>query len=311
VHNNDAAAGRTVIAVSSDPPSWLLNVIINAGCVVGVLSDAQGLIHLTGPATLPELPPTVRWVQLPGAGIEAYLARGLLDNQRVWTSAAGAYARTVAEHAVALLLAGLRGLVIAAHQTSWQRPMVSAGITGLVGSTVAVVGAGAIGRRVIELIEPFDASVIAVTRSGRSVPGAVRSLGFVDLKQLWGEVDHVVLAAPSTAQTHRMIDKTVLAQLRPTSWIVNVGRGELVATDDLVDALHAGKIAGAALDVTDPEPLPDGHILWSTPGVLISPHCANPPEHLARELAWRVAENLRRFLSGRELIGIVNIDAGY
>jgi phosphoglycerate dehydrogenase-like enzyme len=102
-----------------------------------------------------------------------------------------------------------------------------------------------------------------------------------------------------------------LAAMKPHSWIVNIARGSLIDTDALVSALDAEKIGGAALDVTDPEPLPDGHPLWSSPRALITPHVANPPSTMDRDLAKRVRENVRRFAAGEELLAPVNSDRGY
>lgn len=306
-----AANGRPVIAVSDNPPAWLPQAIEAGGGQVGDLADAAGYVHLTGVASLPDLPATVRWVQVPSAGVEAYLASGRLDDDRVWTSAAGAYSETVAEHAVALLMAGVRGLVAAAGRRSWQRDAVTDKVTGLVGTTIAVIGSGGIGRRIIDMLTPYRATVIAVNRSGRDVPGADRTIAAADLDQLWDQVDHVVVAAPQTAQTQRLIDAAVLARLKPTSWIVNIARGGLIDTDALVDALNEGRIAGAALDVTDPEPLPDGHPLWTAPGVLITPHTANPSAGLQVALAERVRDNVARFASGHDLVGRIDLTAGY
>ncbi|WP_051266578.1 D-isomer specific 2-hydroxyacid dehydrogenase family protein [Nakamurella lactea] len=309
--DNPEANDRPVIAVSDSPPAWLPEAISAGGCQVGPLADADGYVHLTGPASLPHLPARVRWVQLPAAGIETYLADGRLDDRRVWTSAAGAYSETVAEHAVGLLLAGVRGLVVAAGLRTWRGKAVADTVSGLADTTIAVVGAGGIGRRVVEMLAPYRATVIAVNRSGRDVPGADRTVAAADLDELWDQVDHVVIAAPQTSHTVRLIDAAVLARLRPRTWIVNVARGGLIDTDALVDALAGGRIAGAALDVTDPEPLPDGHPLWTTPGVLITPHAANPRAGLEAALADRVRDNATRFASGRDLIGRIDLTAGY
>lgn len=312
----DAGCGApmtaTVVAVPDGAPDWLVTAVRDGGARIGPLEIADALVHAGSNAGIPALPDRVRWVQLSSAGIEGYLHSGVIDDRRVWTSAAGAYADTVAEHAVGMLLAGVRGLVTAAGRTSWDPAVVARRITGLSGSTVAVIGAGGIGRRVMALLQPFGVTVLAVNRSGRPVDGAVRTIPTGRINELWSAgVDHVVLAAPATAASHHLIGANELAALTPASWVVNIARGSLIDTDALIAALAEGRIAGAALDVTDPEPLPDGHPLWTAPGVLITPHTANPA-HLAHvALAARIRENVARFVGGRELLGVIDPQAGY
>ena len=171
---------------------------------------------------------------------------------------------------------------------------------------MAIVGAGGIGRALIEMLEPHDVEVIAVTRSGRD-----GTLPVERLDEIWEAADHFVIAAPSTDDTRHLVGEAELAKMKAHSWIVNIARGSLIDTDALVAALEAEAIGGAALDVTDPEPLPDGHPLWSSPRALITPHVANPPSAMDRDLAKRVAENVRRFAAGEELLALVSPDHGY
>jgi phosphoglycerate dehydrogenase-like enzyme len=184
-------------------------------------------------------------------------------------------------------------------------------VTGLAGATVVVVGAGGIGRRIIELLQPHHVLVIAVNRSGRQVPSADRTIPVSQIDAVWNEVDHVVIAAPATDASHHLIGASVLARLKPTSWVVNIARGSLIDTEALLDAVTGGRIAGAGLDVTDPEPLPPDHPLWTTPGILITPHTANPGPLAQRDLAERIRQNVARFADGRELLGRIDLAAGY
>jgi phosphoglycerate dehydrogenase-like enzyme len=252
------------------------------------------------------LPDGVRWVQLPSAGVEIWLPRIGADGP-VYTSAAGVYAVPVAEHALGLLLAGVRGLVASARATSW-RPDPR---RTLEGSTVAIVGAGGIGRALIEMLAPHDVEIVAVTRRGRPVAGAARTLAADALPDVWSQADHFVIAAPATGATRHLVGAEQLRAMPAHGWLVNVARGSLIGTDALVSALHAGEIGGAALDVTDPEPLPDGHPLWTAPNALITPHIANPPSAMMRHLAERVRENVRRFAAGEPLLAPIDPDAGY
>lgn len=276
------------------------------------LAAADAVVWTQGPDTFPErLPDSVRWVQLRSAGIEPWLAAGLIDERRTWTSAAGAYAGSVAEHAVLLLLAGVRGLAEQARAVSWRRAEFDARVGTLRGATVAIVGCGGIGRAMIPLLTAFGADVLAVNRSGTPVPGAAETLPATRTGEIWSRADHFVIAAPATAETTHLVAADTLARMKPTAWVVNIARGALIDTGALVDALRAGTIGGAALDVTDPEPLPTGHPLWTLPNALITPHIANPATGLSRALADHVAANVERFAAGQPLLAVIDTARGY
>jgi phosphoglycerate dehydrogenase-like enzyme len=270
--------------------------------------EAEAIVWL-GPASglSDVLHENVRWVQLHSAGVEGWMEDGLIDGRRIFTSAAGAYAETVAEHALALMLAGARRLHECARATEWDKRFGRL----FAGSTVVILGAGGIGRALIQLLKPFDNRVLAVTRSGRQVPGATESFSVEQTDELWPEGDFFVVAAPATAATSKMIGARQLAGMQGHAWVVNVARGSLVDTDALVEALAADSIGGAALDVTDPEPLPEGHPLWTEPRALITPHSANPPDALVQRLAERIEENVSRYVAGKDLIGVIDVEAGY
>jgi len=269
-------------------------------------ADAVVWLEYSRPEELLEaLNNDIRWVQLPAAGVERWL--DLVDGRRTWTGAQGAYAGQVAEHAAALVLAASKHLPQAARARSWGaepgRP--------LEGATVGIVGAGAIGRALAPLLAPFGVRILAQTRSGRTVDGAERTAGADGLAEVLRESDYVVLAAPLTRETRGLMGASELDLIGPDGWLVNVARGALVRTDDLVAALREGRIGGACLDVTDPEPLPDDHPLWGFPNVLITPHVANPPAYERDLLAARVEENVRRFAAGEELAGRIDPERGY
>jgi D-3-phosphoglycerate dehydrogenase len=291
-----------VVHVAPESDRAIEEAITAAGGRIGPLDGADALVWLdSNPKSFSgELPDRIRWVQLPSAGVEAWLDR--IDADRVWTSAAGAYGLPVAEHALALMLAGTRRLADFARADTWTRPP----LRPLDGSTVAIVGAGGIGRALIGLLEPLDVEVLAVTRRGRD-----GTLPADRLPAILPAAHHVVIAAPATAQTRHVIGAAELDAMREDAWLVNVARGSLVDTDALVAALAAGSIAGAALDVTDPEPLPDGHPLWSEPRALITPHVANPDATLRRYLARHVQENVARFAKGEPLLSVIDLEAGY
>ncbi len=316
VHNAQRNSGGTSIYVGPDDNQFgpentasVREAVERGGGRLTSYPEEAGAMVWLGPA--PDLAGVlhgdVRWVQLPSAGVEAWMEGGFLDNRRAFTSAAGAYAGTIAEHALALMLAGARRLPECARATEWDDRFGRL----FMGSIVVILGAGGIGRALIRLLEPFDTRVLAVTRSGREVPGATRSFSADQTGELWPEGDFFVAAAPATAATDKMIGARQLAAMRAHAWLVNVARGSLIDTDALVEALAAGSIGGAALDVTDPEPLPPEHPLWGEPRALITPHSANPPDALIRNLARRVEENVARFEAGEELLGVIDIEAGY
>ncbi|MBR7195073.1 D-isomer specific 2-hydroxyacid dehydrogenase family protein [Gordonia sp. SCSIO 19800] len=302
----------TPVAVAVEPvrDEHLVAAIEGAGGRIVGLDDARVLVWIGPPGEFPELPDAVEWVALKTAGIEDFVAADVLDDRRIWTNASGFYAENVAEHALALLLAGLRQINTAVLR-HWDKERIDTAVRSLHGSTVAIVGAGGIGASLAPRLRACGARVVAVNRSGREVPGAHEVRRSTELDQLWGTFDHVVLAAPSTPETRHMINAESLAALPAHAWVVNVARGPLVDEEALHRALVDGQIAGAALDVTDPEPPADDHPLWSLPNVIITPHVANPASGLTRELAPWVAENLRRFVADEELLSVVTTNRDY
>ncbi|MFD6389626.1 D-isomer specific 2-hydroxyacid dehydrogenase family protein [Nocardia sp. NPDC060259] len=310
-----------MIAIGPDrqPPRLLEKAVVGAGAKVGELTDADALIWTGAPGDFPAtLPAGVRWVQLPAAGIEDFFDAGVFRAHPdvLFTSAAGAFAHSVAEHALMLLLAGVRYLPEHLRATSWQQREFFPHVGSLRGKTVTIVGAGGIGRALIPMLAPLGAHVIAVNRSGRPVTGAgipadVETVRADQLGRVWSHTDHVVVAAPATAQTRHLIGADELARLRPSSWVVNVARGSLIDTDALVSALSRGVIGGAGLDVTDPEPLPDGHPLWTLPNAIITPHDSNPPQLRLAAFADHVGANIARFVAGEPLLAVVEPERGY
>lgn len=300
------------IHLGPTPDPFLVKGIQQGGGVLTPLADADAVVWAQGPDTFPErLPDRVRWVQLPSAGVEPWLAADIVDTARTWTSAAGVYAQNVAEHASLLLLAGVRALAPQARATSWRKSEFDTQVGTLHGATVAIVGCGGIGRAMIPLLTAFGASVLAVTRSGAPVAGAAETVGADQLPEIWSRADHFVIAAPATSDTAQMVNADALRRMKPTAWIVNIARGSLIDTDALVTALRDGSIGGAALDVTDPEPLPAGHPLWTLPNALITPHVANPASGLTALLAGHVSTNIARFAAGEPLLSVIDPVRGY
>lgn len=304
------------MAVAPQPRPALSEAAVSAGASVEPLSEAtRGLIWAGGPAadlgaTLDEFP-GIGWVQLPLAGVENYAEVMAAHPDLLWTSAKGAYSEPVAEHAVALTLGLLRMLPEKSRSSSWAHR--KQGIS-LYGCKVVIVGAGGVALEIIRLLAPFEVSITIVRRSADPVEGADRTIAASDLPSVLPEADVVILAAAATGETTKLIGAKELAVMKPEAVLVNIARGRLVDTDALVASLESGHLWGAGLDVTDPEPLPDGHPMWSAPRCVITSHAADTDEMVEPLLAARVAANTRAFLQldgSKGFVGIVDARAGY
>ncbi|MDK8172790.1 D-isomer specific 2-hydroxyacid dehydrogenase family protein [Curtobacterium citreum] len=305
------------VAILPSPADLHVAAVTDAGGTVAPLDeDTRAVVWLDardpdGLAAALDRAPGVGWVQLPFAGVDAFAHLIEEHGDRVlFTSAKGAYAEPVAEHALALTLATLRVLPKRARATSWATEPEG---VSLYGRNVVVVGAGGIALEYIRLLAPFEVSVTVVRRSIDPVPGADRTVTTDELDAVLPDADVVMVAAAMTSGTAKLLGAQQFARMKPSARIVNIARGGLVDTDALVAALHDGEVAGAGLDVTDPEPLPDGHPLWTTPGVVITPHQADTPEMVAPLLAERVRTNTTAFLggAGEGFVGVVDPAAGY
>lgn len=304
------------IAVLPEPTPSIANAVARAGGVIAPLDAAtRGLIWLGGAGSAIEetleAHPQIQWVQLPLAGVDsqaAVLAAHAGRDLPVWTSAKGAYAEPVAEHALALALAMLRQIPDKARATSWQVPRQA---LSLFGRRVTIVGAGGIADELIRLLAPFETPVTVVRRSGGGVPGATRTVLVGRLDEVLPETDVLVLAAAATEETRGLIGAERLAALPQDAVLVNIARGVLLDTDALLAVLDAGHLWGAALDVTDPEPLPDGHPLWNHARCVVTSHTADTDEMVELLLAERVEHNVAAFLGGGSFIGVVDPGKGY
>jgi phosphoglycerate dehydrogenase-like enzyme len=274
------------------------------------LAEAEAIVWADprDPDTLAEAlddAPQARWIQLPFAGIENFAH--LIDHDREWTCGKGVYAEPVAELALSLALAGMRGLGTYARADSWCPPR---GVNLLRGR-ITILGGGGISESLVRLLQPWDCHITVVRRNVSDMDGVDEVLEADRYADALPGADLVVVALALTAETDGIIASGELELMERHAWLVNVARGRHVVTDDLVTALREGEIGGAGLDVTDPEPLPAGHPLWSLPNCLITPHVGNTPEMAVPLLAERIVTNVRRFAAGEELIGPVDIDAGY
>lgn len=292
--------------------TWLDDAVAAGGGRIVDPADASGLVwtRADDPTDLHELldeHPQITWVQLPWAGIEPYVDIVRQHPERTWTCGKGVYAEPVAEHALGLLLAGLRQLVGYARVQHWSD---QAG-TNLLGAKVAILGGGGIAESLLRLLGPFGCDVTVVRRHAHPMERAATVVGLDRLDEALTGADAVVVAWALTPETTGLLDRRRLELLAPHGWVVNVARGAHIVTDDLVEVLAEERIGGAALDVTDPEPLPPDHPLWSEPRCLITPHTANTQAMAVPLLSERVRENVRRRIAGAPLLGPVDVVAGY
>lgn len=294
----------------STAPSWMAEAIRSGGGELVDLSEAEALVwsdprNATALAESLDGADHIRWVQLPFAGVEAYVH--LVGHDRVWTCGKGVYADPCAEMALTLALAGLRGLGTFARASKWSTPRGR----NLLGARVTILGGGGITESLLTLLRPFDCHVTVVRNHVQGMDGADVVVEADRYADCLPGADLIVLALPLTPDTEGMISRGELEMMEPHAWLVNVARGGHIVTDDLVWALRNDVIGGAGLDVTDPEPLPDGHPLWSLANCIITPHTANTPEMAEPLLAERISRNVRLFATGQDLIGPVDAELGY
>ena len=314
------------VLVAVEPDCWRRPVLAEAvkrgGGTVSAPQAASALVwaeptqaQLIG--EMVDANPGIEWVQLPYAGIEPVVDIVTARPDVEWYCGKGVYAEPVAEHALMLALAGMRGMATYARADAWSAPEGR----NLLGASVTVLGGGGITDSLLRLLTPFGCEVTVLrNRPELAVPhgaapdsavGAARVVGPEALAEVLPDTDVLMLALALTPDTAGIIGAEELAALPDHAWVINVARGGHIVTDDLVEALRTGQIGGAALDVTDPEPLPADHPLWSLPNCLITPHIGNTPEMGLVLLAQRVEANVALRLAGEPLIGPVYLDLGY
>ena len=254
---------------------------------------------------------SLRWLHVAAAGVDPFMTEEVRTSEVLVTNSRGVFDEPIAEYVLGQVLAFAKDL-----PGSWRRQQEGRWehreSERVAGTRALVVGTGPIGRTIARLLR---AAGLRVRGSGRRAREDDPDFGVVaaqqDLPAELALADWVVLAAPLTDATRGMIDADALAAMRPSARLINVGRGELVRTDDLVGALREGVIAGAALDVMDPEPLPAGHPLWHLPTALITPHNSGDFIGWRRALVELFAENLARWQAGEDLHNVVDKTMGY
>lgn len=326
----DWAPLRRIVTMRGDEWVPLLGTVFPAAEIVGVDSPEDAVNALTGAdvyvglcnAAIVEAGTSLRWIHLISAGADACVSQpGVAERNILLTSSQGLHSPAVADHALALLLSVTRRMNSYNAQQRrgvFDDPYANAdvvldsGIPELEGKGLLVVGLGAIGIEIARRGSAFGMRVRGTRNSSREGPDFVEYVGLTDeTRDLVAWADIIVDALPLTEQTRGLFDKNLFGAMKPTAFFINIGRGETVVTADLVDALRNGTMAGAGLDVSDPEPLTPGHPLWSMPNVVLTPHMAAASDQLERRLVVLAMENLRRYAAGEPLLSVVEARRGY
>ena len=248
----------------------------------------------------------LRWIQSSAAGMDHCLVPAVIESEIVVTSASGVLADQVAEHTIALITGWCRSLPTF-FRAQQKKEFIRRPTRDLTRSTVGIVGFGGVGRRLAELLSLFQTRILATDMFPVDKPDYVEALWPADrLDDLLARVDVLVLSLPLNEMTRGMIHATALARMKPDALLVNIARGPLVVEADLVAALAEGHLAGAVLDVTDPEPLPAASRLWELPGVIITPHVAGQSGWRIDNMTNLFCRNLLRWQAGEPLINYLS-----
>ncbi len=279
----------------------------------GKVSDGEVLY--CNNARLIDRMPQLKWCHSSSAGVNNFIATGAFGNgDRILTNSSGAYGRAISEHIIMVTLLLLRRMteyseIIAARE--WKQNLH---IRSIYGSNIAIVGTGNLGSTAAEKFKGLGAgSVIGFSRSGKAGEPFDEVYRIDEFENRIGKADVVVMCVPDTPMTHGLLSAKRIAALPETAFVVNVGRGVTIDQDALVKALNEGKIAGAALDVAVPEPLPADHPLWTARNCIITPHSSGDMglQYSIDVTVEIFCENLRRYAEGAELVNVVDCDAGY
>lgn len=275
-------------------------VLMGWGSAAGVLDQAHGLV----------------WVQNVGAGVERIVSDDFRNRGLILTNGSGVMAPNMAEHVIGLMLAFARRLpelLLAQRERRWRANVNRDGVSELSGQTAVLVGMGEIGLAIARRLKAFEMTIIGVRRTaGGDRPANVDGLVSIEhLDDVLGRADHVISSLPHTAETVGMFDAARFAKFKDGARFYNVGRGTSVVQHDLVAALESGKLSGAGLDVTDPEPLPEDDPLWTAPNVIITGHTSGATPKFEERLFALFAENIRRYQAGEELLNVVDQERGY
>ena len=273
-------------------------------------SDTEAMLAWGAPAGLLPNMPKLRWVQALTAGVEGWLALPDLPRGLTLTCARGTHRESMAENifgALFHLTKPYAAIVQDQKQSKWVRRVA----TPLAGQTLGILGLGAIGQQVAEIADAIGMRVIGTKRRGAAIPHVDAVLPPERTDEVLAQSNFVLLLLPATPETENFMNAARLARMKPTAWLLNFGRGHLIADADLIAAVKAKKIAGAVLDVFRQEPLPSDHPFWQTEGIIVLPHIGGGHPQRDKVVAELFVANLRRFLDGETLKEVVDRASGY
>ena len=287
-----------------------------SGEKVAILEQAEVILGVCSPQLI-RTAKNLHWLQHFGTGVDRCLmSPEAQEADFILTNSQHTAGPPIAEHVIAMLMMLTRNLQYFHHlqqEQIWQRPpdtpspMIEIG-----GKTMLVVGLGGIGTEVARRAAALGMRVIATRRSSREGPDFVDYIGLADeLTELAAQADVIVNALPLTRETTGIFGREFFAAVKQGAYFISIGRGRNTDTDELIAALKSGRLAGAGLDVTDPEPLTKGHELWTLPNVIITPHISYMTDRGFERNRLVITENLRRYINGERLLNVVDIDRGY
>ncbi len=283
---------------------------------VSDIGDADAFIGWQVDESLIQNAAHLRWVQAMSAGVEHFPAATMASRDIVLTNASGAHAINIGEHVLAMMLAFARQiplLVREQDQGRWNDHPMRERVFELESQTLLIIGAGQIAEAVAVRAKGFGMRVVGVRRHDDrpTPPGFDEVAGLDQLDHMLPGADHVAVCVPLTDDTHHLLDARRIGLMRQGVHIFNIGRGAVIDQGALIRALESGHVAGAGLDVTDPEPLPEESPLWPMPNVLITSHTSGAsPRYLDRAIAI-ASDNITRWQRGQPLRNVVDLDAGY
>lgn len=291
-------------------------VFTYAACETVTAAQIQEADIIIGspPVSMIKASKKLKWLQLSSAGADAYTKDGVLPGGVVLTNASGAYGLAVSEHMLSVLLELYKKLYLYRDNQLDSKWSGEGTVKSIYGTVALIIGVGDIGGEFAKKIKALGGYTIGIRRADTVKPYFLDELYLMDsLKALLPRADIVALSLPGTGLTYRIINSETLLLMKSDAVLINAGRGSAVDTDSLCDALEAGRLLGAALDVTDPEPLPKDHRLWKIKNAVLTPHVSggyNLPETLERVVNL-CACNLEAFSRGKALKNIVDVSAGY
>jgi len=319
----------TTLLVVSNPSApylkWLRELPADVNYVVGntvealapLGEQADAMLYCMGPGlplkTAWELAPRVQWVHSLSAGLESLLFPGLAESTVPMTNGRGVFKESLGEFVVASILhfaKDLRRMVRNQEAARWEQFDVEM----VAGKTLGVIGYGEIGRAAAVRAHALGMKIHVIRRRPQlsdEDPIVSKSFTIAERAEMMAGCDYLLVAAPLTGDTRGLVGAGELAEMKPTAVVINVGRGPVIDEEALIAALRNGAIKGAALDVFDKEPLPDGHAFWGLSNVLLSPHCADHTATWTDEAMQFFLENLTRYRSGQPLLNLVDKKSGY